>query len=484
MIDTETSQEEERREAHLSPSPSGEPSIGRVVVDAFRGRGGDPTEGPLDRAILYLAIPMVLEMAMESIFAVVDIFFVSRLGPGAMATVGLTESLMAIIYTLAAGLSIGVTATVARRTGERNLDAASRATGQAIVIGLVITVVLGSLGAWFAPSLLRLMGAEAAVVEEGVGYARILLGGNGAVLFLFLINAAFRGAGDAVIAMRVLWLGNALNMVLDPLLIFGLGPFPEWGISGAAAATVIGRGTAVALQLLVLFRLSDRLSLELRHLRPRMEVLVRLVRLSGTGTFQAFVSTASWIGLVRIIAGFGSEALAGYTVAIRIVLFALLPAWGLANAAATMVGQGLGAGKPDRAERAVWMAGKMNFVFLGSVGMLFLAFAPWMVSLFTAEPLTAAHGVHGLRIISLGFFFYGYGMVLTAAFNGAGDAWTPTWLNLGCFWAWEIPLAWFLAYRLEWGADGVFAAITVAFSTIAVAAGVLFKRGRWKKVKV
>jgi Na+-driven multidrug efflux pump len=240
----------------------------------------------------------------------------------------------------------------------------------------------------------------------------------------------------------------------------------------------------VLVQLLVFFRVTDRLRLELRHLRPRLDVLFRLLRLSGTGTFQAFVSTASWIGLVRIIAGFGSEALAGYTVAVRIVLFALLPAWGLSNAAATMVGQGLGAGKPDRAERAVWMAGKMNFVFLGSVGLIFLAFAPGLVTLFTAEPLTAGHAVHGLRIISLGFFFYGYGMVLTAAFNGAGDAWTPTWLNLACFWMWEIPLAWFLSYRLEWGADGVFAAITVAFSTIAVAAGVLFKRGRWKKVEV
>jgi putative MATE family efflux protein len=458
--------------------------FGKLFMDALRGRGGDFNEGPLSRAIVLLAVPMVLEMAMESVFAVVDIFFVSRLGSEAMATVGLTESLLAIVYTLAMGLSIGVTATVARRTGEKNPDAASETTGQAILLGVSISLVLGVTGAWFAPNLLELMGAEGAVVETGVGYTRILLGGNAAVLLLFLLNAAFRGAGDAVIAMRVLWLGNALNIILDPLLIFGLGPFPEWGIQGAATATVIGRGTAVLVQFIVLARVSSRLRLKLRHLRPRLDLMARLVRLSATGTFQVFISTASWIGLVRIIAGFGSEALAGYTVAIRIILFALLPAWGLANAAATLVGQGLGGGKPERAEKAVWMAGTMNFFFLGSIGILFIAFAPAIVGIFSVEGMTAMHGVHGLRIVSAGFFFYGYGMVLTQAFNGAGDAWTPTWLNLFCFWLLEIPLAWLLAYGLGWGADGVFVAITVAFSTIAVASGVLFRRGRWKGVAV
>ena len=444
---------EEDRKGSLSHENEG---LGRIILDALRGRGGSLNEGPLNRAILYLAVPMVLEMVMESVFAVVDIFFVSRLGPEAMATVGLTESLLAIIYTLAMGLSIGVTA----------------------------TVVLGTLGAWHAASLLRLMGADGAVVEEGVWYTRILLGGNGVILLLFLLNAAFRGAGDAAVAMRVLWFGNALNILLDPLLIFGVGPFPELGIRGAAIATTIGRGSAVCLQLLILFRISGRLKLTLAHLRPRLGVIAALIRLSGTGTFQVFVSTASWIGLVRIIAGFGSEALAGYTVAIRIVLFALLPAWGLANAAATLVGQGLGAGKPERAERAVWIAGKMNFLFLGSVGIFFMLFAPGIVGLFSAEGATGVHAIHGLRIISAGFFFYGYGMVLTQAFNGAGDAWTPTWLNLFCFWLWEIPLAWLLAYRVGWGADGVFVAITIAFSTIAVASGVLFKRGKWKKSEV
>lgn len=456
----------------------------KLFFDALRGRGGDPNEGALSRAILFLAIPMVLEMAMESVFAVVDIFFVSKLGSEAMAAVGLTESLMAIIYTLAMGLSIGVTATVARRTGEGDADGASTAAGQSLILGITIALALGILGAWFAPSLLRLMGADEGVVEAGVGYTRVLLGGNGAVLLLFLLNAGFRGAGDAAIAMRVLWIANGLNIVLDPLLIFGLGPFPEMGISGAATATVIGRGTAVVLQLVVLFRLGDRLKLRVRHLRPRMRVMLRQIRLSGTGTFQVFISTASWIGLVRIIAGFGSEALAGYTVAIRVVLFALLPAWGLSNAAATLVGQGLGGGKPERAERAVWIAGAMNFVFLGGVGILFLAFAPGIVALFSVDALTAVHAIHGLRIISAGFFFYGHGMVLTQAFNGAGDAWTPTWLNLFCFWLLELPLAWFLAYTLGWGPDGVFAAITISLATIAVASGLLFRRGKWKKVTV
>jgi putative MATE family efflux protein len=459
-------------------------SLWATIVDALRGRGGNLNEGPLSRAILLLAVPMVLEMAMESVFAVVDIFFVSRLGSNAVAAVGLTEAMLAIVYTIAMGLSIGVTATVARRTGEQDREGASRATGQAILLGVAIAIVLGALGAWFAPSLLRLMGADPGVAEDGVSYTRLLLGGNGAVLFLFLLNAAFRGVGDAAIAMRVLWLGNGLNMVLDPLLIFGLGPFPELGIQGAALATVVGRGTAVAVQLMVLFGRAHRLVLWVRHLRPRLNIMLRLLRLSATGTFQVFVGTASWIGLVRIISGFGSEPMAGYTVAMRVILFALLPAWGLSNAAATLVGQGLGAKKPERAERAVWIAGAMNLAFLGSVGVLFLLFAPGIVALFGVDEGTAHWAEHGLRIVSAGFFFYGYGMVLTQAFNGAGDAWTPTWLNLACFWALEIPLAWFLAYGMDWGPDGVFTAITIAYASIAVLAALLFRRGKWKAVEV
>jgi putative MATE family efflux protein len=432
----------------------------RLFVDALRGRGGSPTEGRLTSAILLLAIPMVLEMVMESVFAVVDIFFVSKLGANAVAAVGLTESLMTMVYTVAMGLSIGVTATVARRIGEGDGDSAS------------------------APGLLRLMGATDQVVAVGQGYARVLFGMNGVIVLLFLLNAAFRGAGDAAIAMRVLWLANGLNIVLDPLLIFGLGPFPELGVMGAAVATTIGRGTAVCVQLITLFRLSHRLRVSLRHFRPRLDVMARLLKLSGTGTLQIFIGTASWVGLVRVISSFGPEAVAGYTVAIRIVLFALLPAWGLSNAAATMVGQNIGAGLTERAEASVWRACLMNLGFLGSVGVVFLVFAPQLVALFGVDPLTARYAEHGLRIVAAGFFFYAYGMTLTQAFNGAGDAWTPTWLNLLCFWMWEIPLAWALAFPGGFGAEGVFAAIAIAYATLAVASGILFRRGAWKTATV
>ncbi|MCA9738692.1 MAG: MATE family efflux transporter [Gemmatimonadota bacterium] len=453
-----------------------------LLWDALRGRGGSPTEGPLTTAILLLAIPMVLEMVMESIFAVVDIFFVSRLGADAVAAVGITESLMTMVYTLAMGLSIGVTATVARRIGEGDREAASRATAQGMVLGGLLALALGVLGAWKAPDLLRLMGATPSVVDAGQGYARVLLGTNGVIMLLFLLNAAFRGAGDAAIAMRVLWLANGINLILDPALIFGLGPFPELGVTGAAVATSIGRGAAVCVQIVTLFRLSDRLRLGLRHFRPRVDVMARLVRLSATGTFQIFVGTASWIGLVRVLAGFGPEAVAGYTLAIRVVMFALLPAWGLSNAAATMVGQNMGAGLPERAERSVWQACWMNMAFLGTVGLFFVVFARPLIGLFGVDAVTAGFARDALRIVSAGFLFYAFGMTLTQAFNGAGDAWTPTWLNVLCFWMWEIPLAWGLAFRGELGAHGVFVAIAVAYATLAVFAAVLFRRGRWKTV--
>jgi putative MATE family efflux protein len=452
----------------------------RLLRTALRGRGGDPTRGSISRAIVLLAVPMVLEMVMESIFAVVDIFFVSRLGPDAVAAVGITESLLTLVYTVAVGLSIGVTAVVARRVGERNREAASEATLQAIVLAVSVSLLLAVIGVWHADSLLRLMGATDDVVAVGGGFARVTFGGNVVVLLLFMLNAAFRGAGDAAIAMRVLWLANGINIVLDPLLIFGIGPFPELGVTGAAVATTIGRGTAVVLQLTVLLRGTGALKLSGSGLRVAPAVVIRLLRLSGVGMLQVFIGTASWIGLVRIIASFGSPAVAGYTIAIRIVLFALLPAWGLANAAATMVGQGLGAGKPERAERAVWLAGRMNLYFLGTVGVLFLAAAPLIVGLFGDDPETARHAVTGLRVVSLGFFFYAYGMVISQSFNGAGDTWTPTLLNLVCFWCLEVPLAWVLAHRVGLGSAGAFLAVTLAFSTLAVASALLFRRGRWK----
>jgi putative MATE family efflux protein len=451
-----------------------------LVLLALRGQAVDVASGPLRRAVILLAVPMVLEMAMESVFAVVDIFFVSRLGPGAVAAVGLTESLLTVVYTVAVGLSIGVTAVVARRIGEGRRGAAADAAFQGIVVGVVVSAILAVLGVVHAERLLGLMGADDAVVAMGGGYARIMFGGNATVLLLFLLNAAFRGAGDAAIAMRVLWIANGLNILLDPLLIFGIGPFPAMGVTGAAVASTVSRGVGVGLQLVILVRGAGVLRVGVANLRVVPAVVLRLLRLSSTGMLQVFISTASWIGLVRIISGFGSEAMAGYTIAIRIVLFALLPAWGLANAAATLVGQGLGAGRPDRAERAVWFAGRLNFYFLGTVALIFMAFAPWIAGLLGGDAATAAHAARGLRILSAGFVFYAYGMVLTQSFNGAGDAWTPTLLNLLCFWCLELPLAWFLAHRAGLGPDGAYLAVTVAYSTIALASALIFRRGRWK----
>lgn len=420
---------------------------------------------------------------MESLFAVVDIFFVSKLGDAAMAAVGLTESMLTLVYTAAMGLGIGTTAMVARRIGEGDAEGAARATVQAVVLGFGVAALIGVAGAAFAPDLLRLMGADEVVVETGTPYTRIMLGGNVVIMLLFLQNAAFRGAGDAATAMRVLWLANGLNIVLDPLLIFGLGPFPELGVQGAAVATTIGRGAAVLVQMHVLLRRGGNLRVRRPELRVRPAVMARLVRLSAAGALQTLIGTASWILLVRVTAAFGAAALAGYVIGVRIVLFALLPAWGLSNAAATMVGQSLGAGRPERAERAVWLACKMNLAFLGVVGVVFFAFAPALAGLFGGSAETAAVASDCLRIVAAGFFFYAFGMVLTAAFNGAGAVWTPTVINLFCFWLWEVPLAWFLAFPLEMGPNGVFLAIAIAFSTLAVVSGVLFKRGAWKTAR-
>ena len=460
------------------PSDSG---LGRTLKDAVRGdHHADYTEGPIGRAVLLLAVPMVLETIMESIFAVVDVFFVSKLGPAAVATVGLTESMMAIIYTVAVGLSIGVTAMVARRTGEKDGDGAAESATQAILLGLAVAVVIGALGVFYSRQLLALMGADDAVLENGIGYTRIMVGANGTVVLLFLINAVFRGAGDAAVAMRVLWIANGINIVLDPMLIFGLGPFPEMGIEGAAVATNCGRGAAVLTQLYLLARGTKRLRIERRHIRILPERMRRLLALSGTATFQFFISTASWIGLIRILASFGNEVLAGYTIGMRIVLFALFPSWGISNAAATMVGQALGAGKPERAEKAVWMTAFYNFLFLGVTSVLYLIFAPTLVGLFTDDPEPYRWALLTLRTVASGFVFYAFGMVLTQAFNGAGDTWTPTYLNLFCFWMFELPVAYVLAYNLELGPWGVMLAITLAFSLLAVVSAAMFRRGRWK----
>lgn len=456
----------------------------QLVRQAIRGSHVDYTQGAVGQAILLLAIPMVLEMSMESIFAVVDVFFVSRLGPQAIATVGLTESMLTLIYTIAMGLGIGATAMVSRRIGEHDPDGASRAAMQAIWLGIILSLALGLTGAIFGPQLLMLMGAEPEVVATGSTFTRIMLGGNASVLMLFLLNAIFRGAGDAAIAMRTLWLANALNILLGPCLIFGLGPFPELGVTGAAIATTIGRSTGALYALTRLLRSRGRVQLTARHLRLEPALMWRLLRLSSSGTFQIFIGMASWILLIRVISNFGSDALAGYTIAMRVILFALLPSWGMSNAAATMVGQALGAGKPDRAERAVWIAGKYNFVFLGIVGIAFVTLTPKIVAIFTADAAVARYGIDCLRLVAMGFVFYAYGMVLTQAFNGAGDTWTPTMINIACFWCFEIPLAWTLAITFGMGPHGVFVAMTLAYTSIAVLSAILFRRGNWKRKTV
>jgi putative MATE family efflux protein len=469
--------------------PQEEPGFLKAIWTAIRGTHitYDYTEGSIGRAIMLLSVPMVLEMLMESVFAVVDVFFVARLGPEAVAAVALTESLLTIVYTLAIGLGIGATAMVARRIGEHDSHGAALAASQTIGLGLLVALVVGVGGVFLAPQLLALMGASPAVIEKGSGFTRVMLGGNVTVVMLFLINAVFRGAGDAAIAMRVLWFANAINILLGPCLIFGLGPFPELGVTGAAVATTIGRGAGALYAFSRLLRSGSRVHISWRELAVVPSVMARLVRLSGAATFQVFIGMASWVGLVRILSGFGDAALAGNTIGIRIIMFALLPSWGMANAAATMVGQALGAGKPERAERAVWLAGFYNMCFLGMIGLMFVLFADQIVSVFTqaaAGPEVQKYGAQCLRTIAMGFLFYAYGMVITQSFNGAGDTWTPTIINLFVFWLWEIPLAYVLAFKFDLGPRGVFLAVTIAFSTLAVVSAILFRRGKWKSKMV
>ena len=452
-----------------------------AIRESLRGSHRDYTQGPIGRSIILLAIPMVLEMCMESIFAVVDIKWVSYLGPDAMATVGLTESMLTLMYAIAIGLSIAATATVARRIGEKNPDGAARAAIQALALGLIVSTVIALVFAPLAPKLLSIMGASPDVVEKGWGFTAIMLAGNVTIMMLFMINAIFRGAGDAAIAMRVLWLANTINIVLGPCFIFGLGPFPKLGIVGAAVATNIGRGTGALYAFSRLIRSGGRFDIRRHHFRLEPEIMLKLMKLSATGTFQVFIGMASWIGLVRTISSFGTDVVAGYIVGIRVVLFALLPSWGMSNAAATMVGQALGANNPERAERAVWKAGLYNMIFLGCVGLVFVVFARQIIGLFTHDPNVVPYGVDCLRIVASGFLFYAWGMVITQSFNGAGDTWTPTYINLFVFWLWELPLAYVLAIVLGFGPRGVFLAITIAFSTLAVVSGILFRRGKWKR---
>lgn len=454
--------------------------VARDVGAALRGSHHDYTRGPIGQAIFLLAIPMVLEMVMESLFALSDVFFVARVGASAVATVGLTESLMIVVYTLAMGLAISGTAIVARRIGEKNPDGAGRAAVQVILLGTLIASTLAILGAVFAPSLLRLMGATDDVLRTGTTFTRVMMGGSVTAFLLFVVNATFRGAGDAAIAMRVLWLANAINIVLGPLLIFGVGPFPEMGVTGAAVATTIGRGTGLVFALWRLLKGSGHLRVLRKHVVVEVDTMLSMLRLSVNGTFQVLVGSLSWIVLVRLMAAFGSSAMAGYTIAVRMVMFALLPAWGLGNAAATMVGQALGAKDPDRAEQAVWTAARYNVAFLGAMGLGFALFAPAIVRGFTSDPSVTDVAVSGLRMMALGFPLFAFGMVLTQSFNGAGDTATPTRINIAVFWFFELPLAWVLATRTSLGSHGIFLAITAAYTMLAAASTVMFRRGTWR----
>jgi putative MATE family efflux protein len=459
-------------------------SVWGAVREALAGaHGRDFTEGPIGRAIFILAVPMVLEMLMESIFVVVDVFVVAHLGADAVATVGLTESFMTILYTLAMGLSIGAGAMVSRRIGEKDAEGAAHTAAQVILFGLGLSVSIGVVGAIFAPQLLRIMGASPGVIANA-SFTRVMLGGNASVVLLFLINSVFRSSGDAATAMRTLWLANAINVVLGPALVFGWGPLPELGVVGAAIGTTIGRGTGVLYALTRLKKPTSRVRLHAHHFQLDVALIARVIRLSSAATFQVFVGMASWIGLVRILASFGSDALAGYTIGIRIVMFALLPSFGMSNAAATMVGQALGARKPERAEAAVWKTARYNAVFLAVIGLAFVVFARQIVGGFTPDPNVARYGIMALRTIAYGFVFYAYGMVIGNSFNGAGDTRTPTWINLFVFWALEIPLAWVLSHQTGLGVLGVFVAMTIAFSTLAVVSAVVFRKGRWKRMVV
>jgi putative MATE family efflux protein len=465
-------------------APAIEPSIWKTIRESLAGsHHGSYTEGSIDRAIVLLAIPMVLELVLESVFAVVDVFFVARVGPDAVATVGLTEAMMTMIYAVAMGLGMGATATVARRMGEKDPEGAAIAAVQAIALGLLVSVPVGLLGFSFARPLLALMGATPDVLAHS-SFTAILIGFNGVILMLFLINAVFRGAGDASIAMRVLWIANAINICLDPCLIFGLGPFPRLGVTGAAVATTTGRGIGVLVQLYFLSRRDGRIVIRRRHLRLNPSVMLNMVRLSGSAVLQMFIGTTSYIGLMRIIASFGSIPVAACTIVIRIIMFVVLPSWGLSNAAATLVGQNLGADQPERAERSAWRACWFNVAVLGVLGILFVVFADVVVGWFTRDPQVAPIATLGLRIISGGFPFYAAGYVLTQSFNGAGDTWTPTLINLGCFWLFEIPLAYFLGRTLGYGPPGIFWAMAIAFSVMSMVSAWLFRRGTWKLKRV
>ncbi|MDX1999151.1 MAG: MATE family efflux transporter [Thermoanaerobaculia bacterium] len=454
-------------------------SLLQLFREAVRGEERDYTTGPLERAVFLLAIPMMLEMVLESVFAVVDVFFVAKLGPAAVATVGVTETVLTLVYAVAIGLSTATTALVARRIGEGDPARASRTAAQALMLGLLLSIAIGVAGVLGAESILTWVGASPEVMTHA-GYTAVMLGGSGSVFLLFLANAIFRGAGDAAIAMRVLTVANLINIVLDPCLIFGWGPFPEMGVTGAAVATTIGRSLGVGYQVWLLARGNGRIKIGWRDLLPDVSELKGLLRLAGGGTLQYLVATASWVGMVRILAVFGDAALAGYTIAVRIVIFSILPSWGLSNAAATLVGQNLGAGQPERAETSAWVTARYNLAFLGLLAAVFLLFPAPLLGIFTSDPEVIRIGASCLRWIASCYGIYAFGLVMIQALNGAGDTNTPTLINFVAYWVWQIPFAWYAAQVLGWGPNGVFIAIASAETLLAVLAIWVFRRGAWK----
>ena len=454
------------------------------IKESIAGSERDFTETPLRKSIFLLAVPMVLEMLMESVFAVVDIFFVSKLGADAVATVGLTESAMTIVYAIGIGLSMATTALVSRRIGEKKNKEAGLVAFQAIAIGLFISLLLAIPGFFFAKKFLDLMGASSQMIENGHWYPAIMFGGNMVIMLLFIINAVLRSSGDAALSMRVMWIANIINLILDPLLIFGIGPFPELGLMGAAIATTTGRGIAVIYQLFILFRGKHRIKLYLESIRIKFGIMIKLLKISGGGILQNLIATSSWIFLVRIISVSGPDALAGYTIAIRIIIFALLPAWGLSNAASTLVGQNLGANRPDRAEQSVWATAYANMIFMGMLSLILIAFPDFWIRIFISDPQVVDYGIQCLRIISYGFIVYGLGMVLIQGFNGSGDTITPTWINFFAFWVLEIPLAYVIAIVFNMGLVGACTAILIAESFLTLLSLYLFKKGKWKTRKV
>ncbi|MCB0662313.1 MAG: MATE family efflux transporter [Saprospiraceae bacterium] len=456
----------------------------KLFWEAIKGEEKDYTTVSIKQAIFLLAVPMMLEMSGEALFALVDTYFVAQVGPLAVATIGFTETIMTLVYSLAIGISAAATAMVARRIGEKKREEANITAFQVILLGLIISFTLGIVGFYFAEDILAMIGASEEVISSGVGYTKIMFATNVVIMMLFLLNGIFRGAGNASIAMWSLWVANIINIILDPCFIFGWGPFPAMGVEGAAVATSVGRGLGVLFQLYILFFGGGILTLLRKHIRIRLAIITRLIRIAVGGTFQFIIASASWIFLMRIVAEFGSNVVAGYVIAIRLLIFTILPSWGMANAAATLVGQNLGAGQPERAEKSVWETAKYNMLFLLTVSIIYAAFAPLLIGVFSSDPEVIASGILSLRIISAGYVFFAYGMVVGQAFNGAGDTFTPTLLNFIAFWLLEIPLAYTLSTIFEWGPTGVYVAVAISESILAVLCIIVFRRGKWKLVEV